>query len=110
MSDIAGELLALLNEDGSRTFTVTEAELLLAPLLHAASGSVVAATMEARLISDFNEVNISLYEDGDAFLATTGIRTRRLVWSYWIGICRGSTEWKCFAKFGGETRSIAIAF
>ncbi|TLS50140.1 response regulator [Klebsiella pneumoniae] len=105
-STIAGELLALLSEDGSRTFTVAEAELLLAPLLHAASGSVVAATMEAkeiapaaaeavrvegpwkiavvdddpilrtmlgrrlsRLISDFDEVNIKLYEDGDAFLA-----------------------------------------
>ncbi|HZG75026.1 MAG TPA: response regulator, partial [Paenibacillus sp.] len=105
-SEIAGELLALLHEDGTRTYTVAEAELLLAPLLHVASGSAVAATMEtkepvssssetirvdgpwkiavvdddpilrtmlgrrlSRLTSDFDEVNIKMYEDGDQFLA-----------------------------------------
>ena len=47
-SEIAGELLALLHEDGTRTYTVAEAELLLAPLLHVASGSAVAATMETK--------------------------------------------------------------
>jgi PleD family two-component response regulator len=105
-SEIAGELLSLLQEDGTRTYTVAEAELLLAPLLHVVSGSAVAATMEtkepapsaaervrvqgpwniavvdddpilrtmlgrrlSRLTSDFDEVNIKMYEDGDQFMA-----------------------------------------
>ncbi|HZG56073.1 response regulator transcription factor [Paenibacillus sp.] len=45
-SEIASELLALLREDGRRTFTAAEAEMLLAPLLHVASGTAVAAASE----------------------------------------------------------------
>ncbi|MCI3922561.1 response regulator [Paenibacillus sp. TRM 82003] len=82
-SEIASELEALLREDGTRTYTKDEAEMLLAPLLHAASRTDVASASEtvAPTIADNAIASVEHWQvaivDDDPVLRT--MLTRRMV-------------------------------